>query len=88
MRNPEYVPETHILICDFEIPTDPLISANNQQKMRTYRIVDFAVLADHRLQLKENEKKDKYPDLARELKTVEHESEVIPIVIGALGTVN
>ena len=30
--------------------------------------MDFAVLADHRVKLKESEKKDKYLDLARELK--------------------
>ena len=30
-------------------------------------IVDFAVPADLRIQLKESEKKDKYLDLAREL---------------------
>ena len=32
------------------------------------KIVDFAVPADHRIKLKECEKKDKYLDLARELK--------------------
>ena len=31
-------------------------------------IVDFAVPADHRMKLKECEKKDKYLDLARQLK--------------------
>ncbi len=39
-------------------------------------MVDFAVPADHRIKLKECEKKDKYLDLARELKkttTREHE---------------
>ena len=42
---------------------------NNQQKKkkRTYKIVDFAVPADHRIKLKECEKKDKYLDLTREL---------------------
>ena len=30
--------------------------------------MDFAVPADHRVKLKENEKKDKYLDLAREVK--------------------
>ena len=38
--------------------------------------MDFAVLVDHRIKLKECEKKDKYLDLARELKkTVEHEGD-------------
>ena len=43
-------------------------SNNNQQKMRIRKIVDFSVPADHRIKLKESEKKDKYLDLARELK--------------------
>ena len=38
--------------------------------------MEFAVPADHRVKLKEKEKKDKYLDLARELKkTVKHESD-------------
>ena len=48
---------------------------NNEQKKRTYKIVDFAVPADHRVKLKENEKKDKYLDLTRG-KVVGHESDV------------
>ena len=52
--------------------------------------MDFAVPADHRVKLKENEKKVKYLDLARELKKKQlwnMKVTVIPIVIGALGTV-
>ena len=41
---------------------------NNQQKKRTWRIVNFAVPTDHRVKLKESKKKDKYQDLAKELK--------------------
>ena len=38
--------------------------------------MDFAVQADHRIKLKEYEKKDKYLDLVRELKkTMEHEGD-------------
>ena len=49
---------------------------NNQQKNRTSKIVDFAVSAYHRIKLKECEKKDKYLDIARELKkTIEHASD-------------
>ena len=60
---------------------------NNQQKKRTCRIVDFAVPAHHRVKLKENEKKDKYLDLAQELKKLRNmKVVVIPIVISALGT--
>ena len=32
--------------------------------------MDFAVQVDHKVELKENEKKDKYLDLARELKNM------------------
>ena len=39
-----------------------------QQKKRTCKIVDFAVPANHRIKLKECEKKVKCHDLARELK--------------------
>ena len=36
--------------------------------MRTCRIVNFAVPADQKVKFKESEKKDKYHDVARELK--------------------
>ena len=51
-------------------------------------MVDFAVPADHRIILKESEKKDKYLDLARELKELWNmKVTIVPIVIGALGTI-
>ena len=51
--------------------------------------MDFAVPADHRVKLKESEKKDKYLDLAWELKKLRKmKVAFIPIIIGALGTVN
>ena len=50
--------------------------------------MNFAVSNDHRVKFKEKEKKDKYLDLARELKkTVDIKVTLIPIVIGALSTV-
>ena len=50
--------------------------------------MDFAVWADLRGKLKEIEKKDKYLDLARELKKLSNmKVTFISIVIGALGTV-
>ena len=46
------------------------------KKKRTYHQVDFAVLVDHKVKIKENEKIDKYLDLTRELKKVaEHYSD-------------
>ena len=56
---------------------------------RTCKIVDFAVPANHRIKLKECEKKDKYLDLARKLKKKlwNMQVSIIPIVIRAFGTV-
>ena len=47
--------------------------------------MDFTVPADHRVKLKENEKKNKYLDLAREVKKLWNmKATIIPIVIGGL----
>ena len=62
---------------------------NSQQKTKKGELdVDVAVPDNHRLNLKESEKKDKYLDLAWELKKLWNiKVTIIPIVIGALGTV-
>ena len=41
---------------------------NNQKKKKICKIFDFAVPADHRIKLKECEKRYKYLDLSGELK--------------------
>ena len=96
MHNPAPVLEndSHKLLWDFNIQTDHLIPARTpdliiiNKKKRTCKIVDFAVPADHRIKQKECEKKDKYLDLARELKKLWNmQVTIIPIVIGAFGTV-
>ena len=46
--------------------------------------MDFAVPADHRVKIKENKKRNKYFDLARERRKI---SNMRVTVIGALGTV-
>ena len=57
-------------------------------KRRICKIVDFDVPADHRIKLKKSEKKDKYLDLAMKLKKLWNmKVTIIPIVIGAFGTV-
>ena len=57
-------------------------------KKKSCRIVDFDVPADHRIKLKECEKKNKYLDLAKELKKLWNmKVTIILIVIGAFGTV-
>ena len=78
----------------FDIQTDNQISARRpdlikkKHKKKTCRIVDFTVLADHSVKLKECEKRYKYLDLVRELKKLWNmKVTIIPIVIGALDTV-
>ena len=96
MHNPAPVLEndSHKLLWDFNIQTDHLIPARRpdliiiNKKKRTSKIVDFAVPADYRIKQKECEKKDNYLDFARELKKLWNmQVTIIPIVIGAFGTV-
>ena len=76
MHNPESVleNETSKLLWDFGIQTDHLISDRRpvliiiNKKERTFKIAVFAFLADHRVKLKESEKKDRFLNLAMELK--------------------
>ena len=96
MHNPAPVLEnaTHKPLWNFNIRTDHLIPARRPEliiinkKERTCKIVDSAVPADHRIKLKECEKRDKNLDLARELKKLWNmQVTIIPIVIGTFGTV-
>ena len=96
MHNPAPVLEndSHKLLWDFNIQTDHLIPARRpdliiiNKRKRICKNVDFAVPADHWINLKESAKKDKYLDLARELKKLWNmKVTIVPIVIGALGTV-
>ena len=96
VHNPPAVLEndTNKLLWDFDIHTDHLISARSpdliiiNKKKRTCKSVDFAVPADHRIKLKECETKDKYLDLARELKKLWNmKVTIVPIVISAFGAI-
>ena len=97
MHNPAPVLEndTHKLLGNLTFkrisyPDQTTRPYNNQQKkkMRIFKIVDIAVTADHRINLKECEKKDKYLALARALKKLWNmKVTIVPIVIGALGTI-
>ena len=78
MHNPASVleNETHKLLWDFDIQIDHLILTRrpdlviiNKKKKR------FTTPTDHGVKFKESEKKDKYPDLAWELKKLEHEND-------------
>ena len=68
--------------------TRPNDNQQQQKKERIYKIVDFAVPADHKIKLRESKKKGKYPKLARELKKLSNmKVMIIPIVIDTFGTV-
>ena len=79
MHNPAPVikNDLHKLQWDFDIQTDhlrrPDLMITNKIK-KICQIIDFALPFDLRIKLKECEKRDKYIDLAKELKkTLEHE---------------
>ena len=56
---------------------------------RKWQLIDIATPQDHNIVSKENEKVDKYIDVASVIRT-EHKvnAEIVPLVIGALGTVS
>ena len=101
MHKPEFFLENqaHKVIRVFDIEIDHLISTrspdrmivnnnNNKRNKKTCRFVDFVVPYDHRLKIKESEKRDKYQDsLGNKKKLWNTKVTVIPIVIGALWTV-
>ena len=85
--------DTHKLLWDFDIQTDHLIPARRpyliiiNKTKRICKIVDFAVPADHRLNLSDCEKVGKYLNLARELKKLRNMKVMIVSIIGAFGTI-
>ena len=96
MYNPGPVLEndTPKLLWDFNVKTDHLISVRRpyfiiiNQKKRICKIIDCYVPVDRRINLKECAKKDKFLDLARELKKLWNmKVTIVPIVIGAFGTI-
>jgi hypothetical protein len=80
----------------YELYWDRTIISNNRPditlidkvKKKTF-LIDTAIPSDHRSQLKYNEKKDKYKDLAVEIKQIRRQEEVtiVPIIITASGLI-
>ena len=65
-----------------------IIIIRRRRRRRTCLIVDFAAPSDHWVKLKEREQRDKYLNLARELKKLWNMNvTVMLIVIGTLATV-
>ena len=88
-----FIEKTYLFPSTVGLAMRVVLAGNNvrdsdKKKKRICKIVDFAVPVDHRINLKESEKKDKYPDLARELKKLwKMKVTIVPIVIGALGAI-
>ena len=79
MHKPEFIRENGKpkILWDFEIQTDHLIPAKRldlliankkEKEKRTSQLVDLAIPAFHKVKPKENETRDEYFDLVRELK--------------------
>ena len=82
------------ILWDFTVQTDHIVEARRPDMMiidkekKLCLIVDFAVPSDHRIEIKEREKIEKYQDLKREVQKLWNmKAKIIPIVIGALGTI-
>ena len=82
------------VLWDFSIQTDHVIEARRpdivvlDKEMDHTWVIDIAVPGDGRVEEKEKEKREKYQDLAREIRKLWKTSvNVVPIVVGALGAV-
>ena len=90
MHKPESVleNETHKILWDFEIPMNPPIPANKPGLVIINKAKEPSIPVDHRVKINENEKRDKYLDLTKELKKLSNmKVTVMPIIIGVLETV-
>ena len=98
----EHVPETVIhnkdnnitIMWDMPVNTDRTITVNRPDIIvkdsvnSTCKLIDMTVPSDRNNALKETEKKCKYKDLELEIQRMWHmKTVVIPVVVGALGTV-
>ena len=96
-HQPERVTETNNckILWDFNVQTDKIIDARRpdiiriDKDKRTAQIIDIAVPIDRNVTVKEIEKVEKYQELAIEVRRLWKltKVEVVPVVIGALGTV-
>ena len=86
--------EYYKILWDFSIQAAHVIEALRpdlfvvDKKERSCKKVDFAVPGDSRIEGKEKDKIEKYPNLRRELQKIWNvEVKIIPLVVGSLGTI-
>ena len=81
---PNVVMETGNRKVSYNIPDVVVID----REEKTWYIVDFAISMDHHVKEKEEEKVDKYIDLAAEVRRqFRVKIVIVPIALGALGTI-
>ena len=83
------------LLMDFNIQADKIIEARRpdlvvvNKETKECQIIDIAIPGDARVSRKEDEKMEKYRELAFEIGRLwSVRAKVIPIVVGALGTIS
>ena len=86
--------EDYKILWDFSIQTDHVIESRRpdlivvDKKERSFKIIDFAVPGDSRIEEKEKDKIEKYQDLRRELQKIWNvKVKIIPLVVGSLGAI-
>ena len=81
----------HEILWDFKIQMNQHISARPPivliNKKRTHDLVDFAVLADHRMKIEKSEKQNNYLDVEHKKQFWNMKVMVITIVVRALRTI-
>ena len=86
--------EDYKILWDFSIQTDHVTEAQRPDlivvdtKRGTYKIIDFGVPGDSRIEEQEKEKIEKHQDLRRELQKIWNvRVKIIPLVSGSLGAI-
>ena len=86
--------EDYKLLWDFSVRTDHEIGARRtdlviiDKRDKSCQIIDVAIPEDNGVREKEDEKVEKYQDLAREVRKMWGvRTKVIPVVVGALGSI-
>ena len=86
--------EDYKMLWDFSVRTDHTIEARRpdiliiDKSEKNCQIIDVVIPEDGRVRAKEDEKVEKYQDLAREVRKIRGvRTKVIAIVVGALGTI-
>ena len=77
---------TSVFVLIMLVRKPDLVVADKER--RTFKIIDFVVPEDSRIEKKEREKIEKYQDLRKELQKIWNvRVKIIPLVVGSLGAI-